>query len=106
MILYCSANRSGATKEADKLHHALLAAGCNTSKKTWNDAKGIYHLVDSALDEIVADCSLLIVCLMAHGSRGMVRGSAGEGIPINNILHQLSYRLPSHVPMVRQSSIG
>ena len=101
MILYCSQNRRGATEEADSLHHALLAAGCNTNKKTWNDVKEIHHLIDGALDDIVADCSLLIVCLMAHRSRGMVRGSAGEGIPINNILHQLSYRLPGHVPMIR-----
>ena len=78
MILYCSQNRRGATEEADNLHHALLAAGCNTSKKTWNDAKEIHRLIDGAIDKIVADCSLLIVCLMADGSRGMVRGSAEE----------------------------
>ena len=104
MLLYCPQNRRGATEEADNLNHALLAAGCNTNKKTWNNAKEIHRLIDGAIDEIVADCSQLIVCLMAHGSRGMVRGSSGKGKPINDILHQLSYKLPSHVPMVRQNS--
>ena len=66
----------------------------------WSDAIEIHSMIESALSRIAGDCSLLIVCLMSHGSRGAIVGSKGERIPVNNILHQFTLMLPQEIPLV------
>ena len=101
LILFRSENRSGAAAEADDLEQALEAAGCKVMKMEWYEARELQGMIDSAMDRIVGDCSLLIVCLMSHGSRGVLKGQGGEEIAVNDILHQFTYTLPESVPLVR-----
>ena len=58
-------------------------------------------MIDSSLEGIVGDCSLLIVAVMTHGYRGALRGSENSEIPINDIMFQLQNTLPKHTPLVR-----
>ena len=102
LILFSSVGRQGASAEANNLEHALIESGCEVIKMEWSTTEELQNILESALGEIVTTCSLLIFCLMAHGSRGTVNGSTGESIPVNDILHQLSHTLPAELPMVNQ----
>ena len=100
LILFCSAGRQGAVAEADDLEHALQTTGCDVMRMDWSEAGELQCMIESALSGIVGNCSLLIVSLMSHGCRGVLRGSDGEEIPVNDILHQFTYTLPEYVPLV------
>ena len=100
LILFNSADRHGAEREADNLELALQDAGCDVIKMEWACGVELGNMIERALRRIVDDCSLVIVCLMSHGCRAVLRRTDGEDIPVNNILHQLSYTLPDYVPLV------
>ena len=102
LILFSSENRQGAFEEADGLEETLKASGCDVIKMEWFDAVELHNMIDSAMIRIAGDCSLLIVCLMSHGSRGVLSGSCGGRVTVNDVLHQLTFCLPSDmcIPMV------
>ena len=102
LILYNKQHRHGAEEEADNFKQALETAGCDVTKLEWTHAAELGSMIDSSLEGIVGDCSLLIVAVMTHGYRGALRGSGSSEIPINNILFQLQYTLPKHTPLVRE----
>ena len=57
--------------------------------------------MDSILDSgILRNCSLLTLCIMTHGYRGVFSGSHRTEIPVNNFLNQLSVSLPDYLPLV------
>ena len=99
-IFYSSVQRRGAAEEAGKLEESLHTAGCEVSNLEWSEAIELHNLIDNTLIGRINDCSLLIVCIMAHGSRGEIKGRSGKGVPVNDILHQLNFNLPKDVPMV------
>ena len=102
LILFSSEDRQGAFEEADGLEQALRATGCDVIKMEWFEAVELHNMIDSAMMRIAGDCSLLIVCLMSHGSRGVLSGSCGGRVTVNDVLHQLTFCLPSDmcIPMV------
>ena len=100
MILFRSEGIQGAVAEAVDLEQALLTTRCDVIKMEWSEAAELHNMIESALSRIVADCSLLIVCLMSHGSRGALADSHGQRIPVNDILHQVSFSLPQEIPLV------
>ena len=100
MILYNTSNRPGAIEEADNLCRALTAAGCQASKCEFSGSLELQNIISDRLQAIVTDCSLLVVCVMAHGGRGAVSGGVGEEIPINTILQHLAHHLPKFIPLV------
>ena len=100
LILFRSEGRQGAVAEADDLEQALQTTGCDVIKMEWSEATELHNMIESALSRIVADCSLLIVCLMSHGSRGALADSHRKSIPVNHILHQFSFSLPQEIPLV------
>ena len=100
VILFRSEGRQGAVAEADDLEQALLSTGCDVIKMEWSEATELHNMIESALSRIVADCSLLIVCLMSHGSRGALADCHGKRIPVNDILHQFTFSLPQEIPLV------
>ena len=100
VILFRSEGRRGAVAEADDLQQALQATGCDVIKMEWSEATELHNMIESALSRIVTDCSLLIVCLMSHGSRGALADCHGKRIPVNDILHQFSCSLPQETPLV------
>ena len=69
----------------------------------WSNVDELHNMIESVLNGIVADCSLLIVCLMSHGSRGVITGSNGKAIPVNKILNAFVGNLmPKELPLVRK----
>ena len=101
LILFSSQRRRGAGDEADKLERSLNAAGCDqVFKLEWSQAEELDIRIDSSVADIKDSCSLLIACVMSHGSRGCVQSGKGEFIPVNKILHQLTLALRDHVPLV------
>ena len=102
LILFSSEDKLGAFEEADGLEQALQASGCDVIKMEWFDAVELHNMIDSAMTRIVGDCSLLIVCLMSHGSRGVISGSCGGRVSVNDILHNLKLSVPNDmcIPMV------
>ena len=100
LILFSTADRQGAVAEADDLEHALQTTGCDVIKMEWSDAAELHNMIESALSRIAVDCSLLIVCLMSHGSRGEIASSHGEKMCVNDVLHKLSFQMSIDTPMV------
>ena len=100
LILFSTAGRQGAVEEADDLEQALKTTGCDVIKMEWSDAAELHNMIESTLSRIVCDCSLLVVCLMSHGSRGEIASSHGEKMCVNDVLHKLSYQMSSDSPMV------
>ena len=80
LILYNSADRSGAEVEAQNLKQALETAGNEVIKMEWSSANELHSMIESAVGGILDKCSLLVVCLMAHGSRGVIQGEDGSKI--------------------------
>ena len=101
LILYNKQHRNGAEEEADNFKQALEVAGCHVTKLEWTSTAELGSMIDSSLEGIVGDCSLLIVAVMTHGYRGALRGSENSDIPINHILFQLQLTLLKHTPLVR-----
>ena len=100
VILFSSEDRHGAVAEADDLEQALLTTGCDVIKMEWSEAAELHNMIESALNRIFANSSLLIVCLMSHGSRGALADCHGKRIPVNDILHQFSLLLAQETPLV------
>ena len=107
LILYNPIDReNGAAEEADKIEADLKGVGFDTVKKEWKSREDLFGAMDENLDEgNVANCSIVICCLMAHGRAGVVRGSNGDDFPVNNVLRQLESKLPPHLPSVRRRNI-
>ena len=104
MILYNTSNRPGAIEEADNLYRALAAAGTQTSNYEFSGSTELRKTIKTALQVIISDCSLLVVCVMSHGGRGSISGDRGEEIPIKTILQQLVHHLPKFIPLVSYPS--
>mgnify|MGYP001800351471 CR=1 FL=1 len=94
---YC---RNGAEDEANSFRQSLEAAGFNVKKFEWEGATDLMAIIDDAVATISTDCSLLLVSLMSHGSRGMLGASDGKSIPVNHILQRIYHSLPPYVPLV------
>ena len=107
LILYNPIDReNGAAEEADKIEAVLKGVGFDTVKKEWESREDLFGALNENLNAgKVANCSIMIFCLMAHGRSGGVGGSYGDEIPINAVLHQLGSKLHQHLPLVRSSNI-
>ena len=100
LVLYNLSNRHGGSEEAKCLEDSLISVGCDVLKLEWSDTRELTSIVESSLESRVKECSLLIVCIMAHGSRGVIYGSEGKSLSVNEILQVLDQILPSTIPMV------
>lgn len=100
LIMYNAIDRNGAHSEADLLAVALRNTGCDVIRMEWKDVFIFKSNIISVLEEISKDCSLLIVCIMAHGKVGMVTGKNNTQLPISDILHVFQQFVPEPVPMV------
>ena len=101
LILYNTTNRPGAENEATNLDDALRAAGfTERTGLQWTEASELHNMIESCLDAVVNTCSLLMVCLMSHGSIGSLEAGGGNRTQVNSILHQLKQKLPPKIPLV------
>ena len=104
-MIFCNiSNREGANEEAYNIRLALKSIGCEVFEIEWSAAHELGAKMDSILDSgILRNCSLLTVCIMTHGYRGVFSGSDGTEVPVNNVLNQLSVSLPEYLPLVSMS---
>lgn len=100
LLLSSKFKRPGAEREATYLQHGLSAGGFELAGVTfdWTGRSGLEHVI-GCVDSIIRGCSLLFVCLMSHGGRGLLEPSRGQTIPVNDILLELDQKLPSTVPL-------
>lgn len=105
LILHCAENRQYAENEANSLQAGLTKAGSEVIKCRWSRGPELQQTIDSKLQGILDDCALLVVCVMSHGSAGVLRDRDGLKVPLNNILGQLAATIPEWLPMVRFESI-
>ena len=101
IILYNATNRPGAENEAKNLDDALKAAGYGErTGLQWTKASELHNMIESCVDAVVNTCSLLMVCLMSHGSIGSLEAGGGNRTQVNSILHQLKQKLRLKIPLV------
>ena len=102
LILYNPSDRDGAVEEADNLQSGLQAVGCQVFKTKWTTKPEIYSLIDDGARR-AAEGSLLIVCIMSHGTAGTLRSEDGDGcVLINVLMVRLTRNVPEDLPMVRE----
>ena len=103
LVLYNPADREGAESEANDMNECLNKAGFHTRIKQW---KHTYELNEETcitrMQELAAEgLSLLVVCIMSHGTVGVLRDSGGAAMPITDILSNMRIGLPECLPLVR-----
>ena len=105
IILYSKEERPGAVEEAEDMQQSLEAVGFQVIMYEWSDTNEIIHQLRDILPRIMANCSLLTVCTMSHGYRGVLTDRQGNKLPINRIFNILSTSLPSYIPLVSTITI-
>ena len=102
LILYNPSDRDGAVEEADNLQSGLQAVGCEVSRRKWTTKPEIYRLIDDGARR-AAEGSLLIVCIMSHGTAGTLKSEDGDGcVLINDLMVRLTRNVWEDLPMVRE----
>lgn len=104
LIFFNTEDRQGAENEASYMKQALQLTGCEIIQQEWSAAHQLGDMIDNALTDILAECSLLVVCIMTHGYRGTLSGGEGTEISVNDVLNQLTTSLPGHLPLVSKTS--
>ena len=104
LVLYTTADRDGAIKEAETLSISLEYVGCQVQMMEWFDVSELKSMLKTTLESIVeaGDCSMLIVGLMCHGGAGALRGGRGHKVTVNSVLQLLNSLLDPTIPLVSQ----
>ena len=100
LTLYNTHERQGAEEEANAIDKALGKLPCNRRKEKWWTQAQFENLLAIRLEKIrqAADCGLLMLFVMSHGSQGALHDRYGRKIFINNIVHQVTH--PSWKPNI------
>ena len=102
LILYNPSDRDGAVKEADTVQSGLQSVGCQVIRAEWKKKAEIYSLIDDGARR-AAKGSLLIVCIMSHGTAGTLRSEDGDGcVLINDLMVRLTRNVSEDLHMVRE----
>ena len=101
LILYNPSDREGAVEEADNLQSGLQAVGCQVFREEWTTKRELSTLIDKGVRK-AAGCSLLVVCIMSHGTAGTLRCEEGEtrDIVINDVIQKLRGKQSELTPLV------
>ena len=99
-IFYNSQDREGAHDEADMLEKTFTNMRFNVSRQEWKDVREFDDTIIESLKRIADNCSVVAICIMAHGKTGIITGENGSQLPINDILHQCTTHLPKYIPLV------
>ena len=108
LVLYTTADRDGAIKEAETLSISLEYVGCQVRMMEWYDSSELLWMLETSLKSIAqaGDCSMLIVGLMCHGGAGVLRGGRGHEVPVNSVLELLDSLLDdTTIPLVSQHNL-
>lgn len=99
-VYYNTHNRPGAESEAENLTSAIEYGGCVSRSVKWESVNGLRKAINGDVTSVKTSCSLLIICLMSHGSLGCLHGSDDEIITIDTILKDICEELPPDIPLV------
>ena len=74
----------------------------NRRKEKWWTQAQFENLLAIRLEKIrqAADCGLLMLFVMSHGSQGVLHDEDGRRIRIDSILHQVKHHLENETPVV------
>ena len=100
LILYNPSDRDGAVEKADNLQSGLQAVGCQVFREEWTTKRELSTLIDKGVRQ-AAGCSLLVVCIMSHGTAGTLTCQDDNGyIVFNDVLLEFTRKVAKDVPMV------
>ena len=101
LILYNPSDREGAVEEADNLQSGLQAVGCQVIRAEWTTKAELSQRIRDGLQRIT-DRTLLIVCIMSHGTAGTLRcEDDNRSVAFNDVMFEFTRRLPPDLPVVR-----
>ena len=70
-------------------------------REEWTTKAELSKLIRDGLQRIT-DCTLLIVCIMSHGTAGALRcDDDNRSVALNDVMFEFTRRLPPDLPMVR-----
>ena len=104
MVLYNTYQREKSVEEARIMHQGLEKAGFKSSSIEWTNALQLPKILYEKIHENVQTTSVLFVCIMSHGSAGMILGKDSSWMPISDILTLLGNVLPEYLPLVSMPS--
>lgn len=90
-ICFTTSGREGALGEASYLHQALQRVGFTTLKLQWSKFEDLRIYLGRRMEEIGSNCSLLFICVMSHGAKGVVCGEDGQYGAVNDIIEMMSF---------------
>lgn len=92
--------RDGAEEEAGYMTRGLRDCGftVRTPLVDWTFEE-LLQAVGQLIDSVKDECSVLVLCLMSHGEKGILFDKDGNKGEINEVLKQLN-KLKSHIPVV------
>ena len=100
IILYNPSDREGAVEEADNLQSGLQAVGCQVFREEWTTKVQLNMCMADGL-RVADGCSVLIVCVMSHGTAGTLRSEDGDGaVIINDVIFRFQREIPDDTPVV------
>ena len=100
IILYNPSDRDGAVEEADNLQSGLKAVGCQVFREEWTTKVQLNKCMADGL-RAADGCSVLIVCVMSHGTAGTLRSEDGDGaVIINDVIFRFQREIPEDTPVV------
>ena len=100
IILYNPSDREGAVEEADNLQSGLKAVGCQVFREEWTTKVQLNKCMADGL-RAADGCSVLIVCVMSHGTAGTLRSEDGDGaVIINDVIFRFQREIPEDTPVV------
>lgn len=82
------------------MENALETAGTDVIKMEWSRIEELCTMIGT-IHQLSRSCPLLTVCIMCHGSAGVLHGAHGHCVSVNNILHQIDQLLKRGTPLVR-----
>lgn len=105
LIFFNTKNREGAFEEATLLKGSFSSLGMTTTFEEWEHFLGHEKSLRKRLQDCMAaikeTCSLLVICVMAHGKRGLIIDSFGLEGEINSLFELVSELMPEKIPVVR-----
>ena len=100
LIMYNTAGRQGAKEEADDLERGLSYVGFNVTSEEWSTTSQLLKTIQARLMEQADRSSIVFISIMSHGHHGVLRGSHGSEMSVNDVLGLASGIIPIHIPVV------
>lgn len=97
LIFYTANDREGAEEEAMKMKDSFSLANFVTH---CIKISSISELEDSLLQLLAPSCSVMFVCIMAHGGMGVIMDESGILLPLQDLVNHIQQVIGVYTPMV------